>query len=144
MEDYEVFKGIPHVRPVRLGSVRGVQRATDLMNRMYARLPGNYFVCNARTREVIASLRIQPAESSLGASVNGAEPPFDIFCGTPDKEAKWYETIDGLANARERMEQIARVRPGKYFVFSRRDHSILAQVETFPEAPFSAESHSAA
>jgi DNA-binding NarL/FixJ family response regulator len=57
-------------------------------------------------------------------------PVFDIFFGVPDKNAVWIETAAGLSNARERMEAIAAQEPGQYFVFSRRDHTILAKTET--------------
>ena len=56
---------------------------------------------------------------------------YDIFCGASDKDAIWIEVVEGLSNARERMEQIAAEKPGHYFVFSSRDHSILARIETF-------------
>jgi DNA-binding NarL/FixJ family response regulator len=57
-------------------------------------------------------------------------PTFDIFSGVPDKNAVWIETVAGLSNARTRMEAIAAQKAGQYFVFSRRDHSILAKKET--------------
>lgn len=56
-------------------------------------------------------------------------PLFDVFAGIADKNARWIETVAGLANARDRMLAIAAEKPGFYFVFSRRDHSILAQTE---------------
>jgi len=56
---------------------------------------------------------------------------FDIFAGSSDADALWVEAVEGLSNARERMEQIAAEKPGRYFVFCSRDHTILAQVETF-------------
>jgi hypothetical protein len=48
------------------------------------------------------------------------EPKFDIFSGTPG-EHTWIEAVDGLPNAQERIEQIARQSPGRYFVFSIRE-----------------------
>jgi hypothetical protein len=59
------------------------------------------------------------------------EPRFDIFSGQIDKNALWIETVEGLSNARERMEQIAAEKPGQYFIFSSLSHAVLAQVETF-------------
>jgi hypothetical protein len=59
------------------------------------------------------------------------EPKFDIFSGRMDKNALWIESVEGLSNARERMEQIATERPGQYFIFSSMSHSVLAQIETF-------------
>ena len=55
---------------------------------------------------------------------------FDIFSGVADKNAVWVETVAGLSNARARMEAIAAQSPGQYFVFSRRNHTILAKTET--------------
>jgi len=55
-------------------------------------------------------------------------PVFDIFFGVPDKNV-WMETVAGLSNARKRMEAIAAQKPGQYFVFSPRDHTILAKIE---------------
>lgn len=37
------------------------------------------------------------------------EPTFDMFRGTTDKDVVWLEAVSGLAKARERLEQIARV-----------------------------------
>ena len=59
------------------------------------------------------------------------EPKFDIFSGRIDKNALWIESVEGLSNARERMEQIATEKPGQYFIFSSMSHSVLAQIETF-------------
>jgi hypothetical protein len=59
------------------------------------------------------------------------EPVFDIFSGTHDENSLWVEAVAGLSNARERMEQIAREKPGKYFLFSSTDHAVLLRIETF-------------
>jgi hypothetical protein len=53
---YELFKRTPQEQPRRLGSVNGLQRALDQMKRMSARLPGDYFISDAATHEVIASV----------------------------------------------------------------------------------------
>jgi hypothetical protein len=58
------------------------------------------------------------------------QPIFDIFAGTYDK-AVWIEAVEGLSNARERMEQIGKEKPGRYFLFSCPDHLVLARIETF-------------
>jgi hypothetical protein len=59
------------------------------------------------------------------------EPSFDIFSGVPSGNPMWLETVVGLSNARERMEQIAAKKPGQYFVFSIGTHSPVTQIETF-------------
>lgn len=58
-------------------------------------------------------------------------PKFDIFTGAPDRDAVWVCAVRGLANAKERMDQIAAQRPGRYFIFYPPERTILAQVETF-------------
>lgn len=59
-----------------------------------------------------------------------SESTFDIFSGTSDKDARWLESVEGLSEARERMEHIAAVRPGAYFLYDPLSHSILAKSGT--------------
>jgi hypothetical protein len=59
------------------------------------------------------------------------ELSLDIFSGELDKDAMWLESVEGLSNARARMEQIAADTPGRYFIYSVRSHAMLAQIETF-------------
>jgi hypothetical protein len=59
---------------------------------------------------------------------------FDIFSGGPNTSPLWLECVEGFANAKARMEQIAAKHPGQYFLFSTRTHSRVAQIETFPES----------
>ena len=59
-----------------------------------------------------------------------SEPTFDIFSGTSEKDARWLESAEGLTTARERMEHIAAVRPGAYFLYSPSSHSILTIRDT--------------
>ena len=61
------------------------------------------------------------------------ESSFDIFSGWPDKDARWLGVVEGLENARSRMEHIAAQTPGHYFLFSGVSRSILAQIDTFAE-----------
>src|SRR5215469_7568178 len=124
-EEYVVFKGKSHERPLRLGTVRRRERAIDLMYRMYARMPGDYFIRYSDTNEIVAVL-----QSASRAGVTSRGPDFDIFRGVPDKNAVWVETVVGLSSARERMEQIARAQPDTYFVFSRADNSIFTLADT--------------
>ena len=55
-DEYDVFSGSPHAKPLRLGTVRGKERAIDLMHRMYARMPGDYFIREVATNVIIASV----------------------------------------------------------------------------------------
>jgi hypothetical protein len=57
------------------------------------------------------------------------ESTFDIFRGTSDEDAVWLEAVEGLSAASERMEEIAAIIPGPYFIFSAASHSILARTE---------------
>jgi hypothetical protein len=63
-------------------------------------------------------------------SATMSEVTFDIFSGTSDTDAVWLESVEGLSKARERLEQIAAVRPGAYFLYSPRSRSILAKSNT--------------
>jgi len=61
-------------------------------------------------------------------------PKFDIFSGRQDKDAVWIEAVEGLAQARGRLEQIAAEKPGRYFLFSSTSHAVLAIKHTFPKS----------
>ncbi|MGC2330279.1 MAG: hypothetical protein WA581_02400, partial [Candidatus Acidiferrales bacterium] len=54
---------------------------------------------------------------------------FDIFSGVLDQTPIWREAVEGIASARERMEQIAANRPGPYFVFCGLSHSVVAKID---------------
>lgn len=56
-----------------------------------------------------------------------SELTFDIFLSIP-KDAIWLEAVEGLADARRRMDERAAARPGQYFLFS--EGSIVAKVDT--------------
>jgi hypothetical protein len=65
-----------------------------------------------------------------------SEPTFDIFSGTSDKDARWLESIEGLSRARGRMERLAEVRPGAYFLYDPLSHSILAKSDITKQLQF--------
>lgn len=56
---------------------------------------------------------------------------FDIFSGWPEKVEVWLEAVEGLFDARRRMEQIAEHTPGHYFIFSVQHRSCVAEIDTF-------------
>lgn len=56
---YDVFKGIPSRNPLWLGTVKGRTRALDLVNRMAVRLPGDYFVWNTMTQEIVTEVHVE-------------------------------------------------------------------------------------
>ena len=65
------------------------------------------------------------------------ETVFDIFRGRTERDAMWLEAVAGLSNARERMEIIASLTPGPYFLYSSEARSILSTIQTFekPKPP---------
>jgi hypothetical protein len=65
-----------------------------------------------------------------------SEQTFDIFSGTSDKDARWLESVEGLSKTRERMERLAEVRPGAYFLYNPQSHSILAKADTTKQPQF--------
>ena len=70
---YDVFKGIPEKKPLWLGTVTGLRRAIDLMNRTAARLPFDYFVCSAATHEVVASFQPEGSQPIRAAQFSATE-----------------------------------------------------------------------
>ena len=53
---------------------------------------------------------------------------FNIFAGIFGESATWLESSRSLADARQRLEQIAAVHPGSYFIFSTSAGRALYQV----------------
>ncbi len=58
---------------------------------------------------------------------------FDIFAGEIYKDAIWLEAVNGLEEAKIRMEQLARRNPGKYFIYCSVTRSVVARLETHPK-----------
>lgn len=105
-----------------------------------AKACGIFAVIDAPCRPASVEWAIQLAKKSVE---NAAKPrpaesvqKFDIFAGAPDRDAMWVCTVRGLANAKERMDQIAVECPGRYFIFYSPDRSILAETETFTKPRF--------
>lgn len=58
-------------------------------------------------------------------------PMFDIFSGRfPERDALCVESVEGLAEAYQRMLCLAAKQPGPYFVFSSYTHKSVACVDT--------------
>ena len=55
---------------------------------------------------------------------------FDIFTDLTEEGVLWLESVEGLANAQRRMDQIAEEKPGAYFVYNIQTASILARTNT--------------
>jgi hypothetical protein len=58
------------------------------------------------------------------------EETFDIFSGSAEEYGLWVEAIEGLSSAHQRMGQLAAEKPGRYFLLSSTDQSILTRVDT--------------
>jgi hypothetical protein len=67
-----------------------------------------------------------------------SESTFDIFSGSSDKDARWLESIEGLSKARGRMESLAEIRPGAYFLYDPVNHSILAKTNSTKQLEYPA------
>jgi ligand-binding sensor domain-containing protein len=131
---YDVLKGTQE-QSMWLGSVRGLGRAIELMNRMAEIQPGDYFILSSLGKQIVAAIHTEPGTSR--ALEPGTAPAFDIFKGRyPNQEAVWLETVRGLANARQRMEQIATENPESYFVFSSHDNLVMAIFDTTRRSDF--------
>ena len=58
-------------------------------------------------------------------------PEFDIFQGAfGSADVLWIEAVEGLAAAKQRMDEIALERPGRYFVFYSHERTVLASANT--------------
>ena len=55
---------------------------------------------------------------------------FDLFSGKPDRDALWLEAVEGLEIARRRIAELARLKPGPYFIFHSSDHAIMGTIDT--------------
>lgn len=69
--------------------------------------------------------------ADLGVECRMGEPTYDIFTGAMGAgDERWIEAVSGLENARKRLEEIAGRKPGLYFLFHARTHSVVASVDT--------------
>jgi hypothetical protein len=59
---------------------------------------------------------------------------FDIFSGFPSADPLWLEAVDGLGQAILRMKEISRKLPGRYFVYSVEQESVLTSIDTSSRA----------
>jgi hypothetical protein len=54
---------------------------------------------------------------------------YDIFQGAPREEAVWLEAIRGVTAAKARMQEIAQINPGRYFILSTENNSIIDSID---------------
>lgn len=134
---------------IRKPKVVLMSRSMDVTECEQAKCCGIFAVIESPTRRASVEWSVllakKAARSVPKAAVGESIPKFDIFSGAPDRNAAWVCAVRGLANAKERMDEIAAERPGRYFLFYAPDRSILAQTETFakPERRREAQNESA-
>lgn len=60
---------------------------------------------------------------------------FEIYAavGADRKNVTLVATATDGGTARDKMEEYARAKPGRYFIFSTQSHSIVTEMETFEE-----------
>jgi hypothetical protein len=119
-----IFRDLVENGVVWVESAQGLERAKQRMEQIATEQPGKYFVFDLQTAAILAKME---AARELHCP---NEPIFDIFSGTSDKDAVWLESVPGLSTARERMERIATVSPGAYFLYNSSSRSILARSDT--------------
>ena len=54
---------------------------------------------------------------------------FNIFSGVHGQQATWLESSSTLARAKQRVEQIAAMFPGSYFIFDIASGRVVYQIE---------------
>ena len=56
---------------------------------------------------------------------------YDVFSGVPNgRDVLWICSIQGLSDAKEKMEQFARTIPGAYFVLFTPKQQVMASTDT--------------
>jgi hypothetical protein len=53
------------------------------------------------------------------------DPQFDIFKKLPDGHPIWVTAVVGLEEAKRELQQMSRVEPAEYFIFSVRDGEVV-------------------
>ena len=62
-------------------------------------------------------------------------PRYEIFSGEyAEKDATWIESVEGLGQAADRMRELAKEKPGPYFIFHMVSHQVLGVIDTTPKA----------
>ncbi len=123
-----------------------MSQTLDLAECEQAKACGIFAVIESPCRRASVEWTVALAKRAERAAPRSAPPErvpkFDIFAGVPDRDAMWICAVRGLANAKERMDQIAVERPGRYFIFYPPERTILAQIETFAKPAPVAKSNS--
>jgi hypothetical protein len=60
---------------------------------------------------------------------------YDIFAVDEDGEGVWQCSFETLASANKKMEELARNKPSKYFVFSTSEDRIVARFDVPTRGP---------
>jgi hypothetical protein len=90
-----------------------------------------------KLRELVfeISRRYEEKERAAAAPATGVSPiadNFEIFSGFPDRNATWLETVSGLAQADDRMREVAAESPGAYFIFHVASRKVIFSVNNGP------------
>ena len=103
--------------------------STELLRRTVVLPASKILCCGAILRCIKTSSAGSPGEAMRSL------PKFDLFFGRyGEQDATWIETVDGLGNAADRMNKLAREKPGAYFVFHSSTHQVLGSVDTTPKS----------
>jgi hypothetical protein len=54
---------------------------------------------------------------------------FDLFSKLPDGRPLWLESSENFEDAKERLQGLARIRPGSYFIYSEKTGEVIERVE---------------
>jgi hypothetical protein len=65
------------------------------------------------------------AHTQVPGTMNEMELMFDIFATLPDGSPLWLEAVEGLDQARERLNIFVRSRPGAYFIYSEKTGGVV-------------------
>ena len=61
-------------------------------------------------------------------------PMFDIFSTLPDGGPLWLEAVEGLDEAKKRLNILAEARPGSYFIYSEKTGGVVERVPSLPDS----------
>lgn len=55
---------------------------------------------------------------------------YDVFYGSDEHDAVWQCSVDSLNRARQRMDEIAKKKPGAYFIYYLPERTVIARIDT--------------
>jgi hypothetical protein len=63
------------------------------------------------------------------------EQMFDIFATLPDGSPLWLEAVEGLDEAKKRLDGLVRSRPGNYFIYSEKTGGVVERFTDLSDRP---------